>query len=93
MIKKEAGHSESAPHERERERRLGKEKEVLEKKLESCAEIAKEMEGYYTSEIRRLKEVVKGKDEEVRALARELEAKTQRQSHGDSAVKQCNDKW
>lgn len=51
------------------------------------------MEAYYTSEIRKLKEVVKSKDEEVRALARELEGKTQRQSHGDSAVKQCNDKW
>lgn len=53
MIKKEIGHNEPATH--ERERRLGKEKEMLEKKLESCAEIAKEMEAYYTGEIRKLK--------------------------------------
>ena len=70
MLKKEITHSEPPTH--ERERRLGKDKEVLEKKLESCAEIAKEMEAYYTSEIRKLKELVKSKEEEVRALAREL---------------------
>lgn len=91
MIRKEITHSEPAIH--DRERRLAKEKEVLEKKLESCAEVAKEMEAYYTGEIRKLKEAVKSKDEEVRVLARELEARTQRQSNGDSAVKQCNDKW
>lgn len=90
MMRKEIAHSEPT---HERERRLAREKEALEKKLESCAEVAKEMEAYYTGEIRKLREVVKSRDEEVRALARELEARTQRQSYGDPSVKQCNEKW
>jgi hypothetical protein len=48
MMRKEA-QQEGAPLWQERERRLMKEKESLEKKLESCAEITKEMENYYTN--------------------------------------------
>lgn len=48
MMRKEAQH-EGVPLWQERERRLMKEKESLEKKLESCAEITKEMESYYTN--------------------------------------------
>ena len=44
MISKEAEH---APHSQEREKKLIKDKEALEKKLESCAEIVKEMENFY----------------------------------------------
>lgn len=70
MIRKEIAHSEPTAH--ERERRMAREKEALEKKLESCAEVAKEMEEYYTGEIRKLKETVKSKEDEARALTREL---------------------
>lgn len=58
--------------------------------MESCAEIAKEMENYYVTEIKKLKETLRTKEEDIRNLNRELEgARTQRMSQGES-VKQCN---
>jgi hypothetical protein len=49
MIKKEREHHENGMNYQDRERKLMKEREMYEKKLESCAEIAKEMENYYTN--------------------------------------------
>lgn len=93
MLKKEAAQADLPAQVQERERRLLREKEGLEKKLESCAEIAKEMEDYYVGEIRKLKEALKQREEEVRNLNKELEGtRTQRASQGES-LKQCNERW
>lgn len=51
------------------------------------------MENYYTNEIKKLRETVRLREEDLRTVNREVEGtRTQRTSQGET-LKQCNEQW
>jgi hypothetical protein len=45
---------------------------LLEKRLNSVAEVARELENFYVGEIRKKNELLKQKDEELQRMAKDL---------------------